>query len=300
MTQSPSPCVATIGFFDGVHLGHLHLVDQLLSVAHTQGLSSAIVTFRQHPRQVLASDYIPQLLTPPDTKERLLRLTGVDRVITMDFTIELSRLSAHDFMRFLRKVHEVKTLIIGYDHRFGHLRDESFDDYVRFGQELGIHVLPADVFSLGDTPISSSAIRRLLLAGNIRLANSYLGRPYGFYGTVVRGRGEGRKLGFPTANMLLPTAQLVPLRGVYAVHVRIEGIDEEYLGMMNIGLRPTFGCSVETVEVHIFHFDQDIYDRRLTIEFLGRLRDERKFSSPSSLISQLNQDKQDILQGRYE
>ncbi len=300
MKDSSTPCVATIGFFDGVHRGHLHLIAQLMAEAHFCGLPSAIVTFRQHPRQVLAQDYIPQLLTMEEEKEELLRKTGVDRVVVMDFTQELSRLTARDFMAFLRERHGVRRLMVGYDHRFGHERNESLNDYVRIGQDLGIHVVPCDAFVENGTNISSSEIRRRLLEGNIRVANDYLGRAYGFLGMVVKGRGEGRKIGFPTANMLLSPFQLVPQRGVYAVKVKVEGLDEDLRGMMNIGLRPTFGGSVETVEVNIFHFDQDIYDRQLTVEFLGRLRDERKFDTVATLICQLFKDRKDILEGKYE
>ncbi len=300
MTQPAFDCVATIGFFDGVHRGHLHLIGQLIADALSHHLASTIVTFRQHPRQVLVEDYIPQLLTTEDSREELLRRTGVDHVVIMDFTPEVSRLSSRDFMAFLQENHGVRRLLVGYDHHFGHDQGKSLDDYVRFGQELGIAVVAANAFTEDGINISSSVIRRRLSEGNIRLANKYLGRLYDFSGLVVHGRGEGRRIGFPTANLLLESTQVVPCRGVYAVNVRVEGIDKDLRGMMNIGLRPTFGESAETVEVHIFEFDQDIYDCLLTVQCVGRLRNERKFDSTRALVFQLNSDRKDILEGKYE
>ncbi len=289
------PCSATIGYFDGVHRGHLHIINHLIDDAKAHGLASTIITFRQHPRQVLQKDYIPKLLLTEEKKGQALRSTKVDNVISMDFTLTLSLLSARDFMALLYNEYAVQRLLIGYDHRFGHNRSEGFDDYVRYGKELGITVVASDALAGNETNISSSAIRRFLLDGNIGSANEYLGYSYGFEGIVVRGRGEGKRIGFPTANLLIDHQQLIPKRGVYSVGVAIEGYDEHFLGMMNIGCRPTFGCVEETVEVNILNFDEDIYDRKLSVAISRRLRDERKFHSVSDLVSQLNKDKADIL-----
>ncbi len=274
------------------------MLSRLIADARSHGLRSAVVTFRQHPRQVLQQDYIPQLLTLHERKEQLLRASGVDEVVMLDFTVALSRLTAREFMVMLKEKTGVCRLLIGYDHRFGHNRSESFDDYRRYGEELGVEVVANDVFSENGTNISSSVIRRLISAGDITLANDYLGYFYGFKGVVVHGHGEGRRIGFPTANLSIAREQLLPKRGVYAVEVDVEGYNDTFKGMMNIGCRPTYGSFAETAEVNILDFDADIYDREVSVRFLRRLRDERKFGSVDDLIRQLQSDKDDVCRSR--
>ncbi|MCD8288935.1 MAG: riboflavin biosynthesis protein RibF [Prevotella sp.] len=286
---------ATTGFFDGVHKGHKYIIGDLLREAQAHGLSSAIITFRQHPRQVLQQDYIPKLLTGWQEREQMLRQSGADRVVMLDFTPAFARQTAGEFMAFLRNEYGVKRLVIGYDHRFGHNRAEGFDDYRRIGRALGVEVVAGKAYTENAVNISSSVIRRLLGEGDISLANEYLGYRYGFSGIVVRGRGEGRKLGFPTANMLIAAERLIPKRGVYGVEVSVEGHAERFMGMMNIGCRPTYGGTAETVEVNIFRFDEEIYGRRLSVSIICRLRDERKFASAEELKQQLTKDRTDIL-----
>ncbi len=270
------------------------MVSRLIGDAKEHGLGSAIITFRQHPRQILQQEYIPQLLTLADKKELLLRSTGVDNVVMLDFSTDLARLSARDFMLMLHEKFGVDRLLVGYDHRFGHNRSEGFDDYKRYGEEMGMEVVANDAYSDNDTNISSSVVRRLLSEGNVGLANDYLGYRYGFEGIVVRGHGEGKKLGFPTANMQIPIEQLVPKRGVYAVEVEVEGFDSVFMGMMNIGCRPTYGEFNQTLEVNILDFDTDIYDHKVGVRFVRRLRDERRFGSISELIEQLGKDKEEV------
>ncbi len=284
---------ATIGFFDGVHKGHQYMVSRLIGDAKEHGLGSAIITFRQHPRQILQKEYIPQLLTLAERKEQLLRSTGVDSVVMLDFDMELARLSARDFMLMLHDKFGVDRLLVGYDHRFGHNRSEDIDDYKRYGREIGMEVVANDAYSDNDTNISSSVIRRLLSEGNVSLSNDYLGYKYGFEGIVVRGHGEGKKLGFPTANMQISVEQLVPKRGVYAVEVEVEGFCGVFMGMMNIGCRPTYGEFKQTLEVNILDFDTDIYGRKVSVRFVRRLRDERRFGSISELIEQLGKDREE-------
>ncbi len=288
-------CAATIGFFDGVHRGHRHIIDDLIREAREHDLSSAIFTFRQHPRQVLQQDYIPKLLTPWRERERLLAASGADRVVMLDFTPAFARQTAAEFMAFLHDEYNVRRLVIGYDHRFGHDRAEGFDDYAAAGKRLGVEVVAAAAFAENETNISSSVIRRLLGEGDIIRANEFLGRRYGFDGLVVRGRGEGRRIGFPTANMLVSPERLLPLRGVYGVEVSVEGFPSAFFGMMNIGCRPTYGGSEETAEVNIFDFDADIYGRRIAVRLFLRLRDERRFGSVEELRRRLKKDKADIL-----
>ncbi len=293
MTHSTTfpPCCATIGFFDGVHRGHQLLVFQLCAAAKEHSMASLVVTFRQHPRQVLQQDYIPKLLTTGDRKEQLLKATGVDRVVMLDFSLQLASLSAREFMSFLHDEYNVQRLLIGYDNRFGHNREETFEDYRRYGAELGIVVEEAKAFADGGLTVSSSVVRRLLAEGDIMAANACLGRRYGFSGTVEHGFGEGHKLGFPTANLHLAPEQLIPRSGVYAVMVCVEGIEGDHMGMMNIGNRPTFGTFSDTVEVNIIGLDADIYGRRVDVTFADRIRDGRKFASIEQLRAQLTLDR---------
>lgn len=257
------PCVATIGFFDGVHLGHRFLIEQVKELAKDKGLRSALITFPVHPRQVMKSDYRPELLTTPEEKIELLKAQGVDYCIMLDFTVELSQLSALSFMKdILQQRYNVSTLIIGYDHRFGHNRSEGFEDYVRYGQQIGMNVYRAQACMIDDLNISSSLVRTYLLEGKIDLSTRYLGYNYSIEGVVVGGYRVGRTIGFPTANLdLRESNKLIPSDGVYAVRVEVKGC--LYAGMLNIGYRPTLdNGSKKSIEVHILRFDEDIYDEK--------------------------------------
>lgn len=298
-TDTPSPTdgavyAATVGFFDGVHKGHQYVLARLVHDARDHGMQSLVVTFRQHPRQVLQKDFIPKLLSPYKDKKHLLAQTGVDKIEGLTFTKEFASLSAREFMQLLHDTYNVRRLLIGYDNRFGRNRSETFEDYVRIGKEIGIEVVCLDALGSNGQNISSSLVRRLLAEGDIAEANINLAHEFGFEGTVVRGFGEGRKLGFPTANMKIAQEQLIPKRGVYAVRVRIDGYDKEFAGMMNIGCRPTYGEFGETVEVNILDFDADIYDRRISVRFIDRIRDEKRFSSIDELRTQISHDKEQI------
>lgn len=294
---SLQPCVATIGFFDGVHRGHQFLIRHLVDTARQEGLESTIITFDQHPRKVLQSDYQPEMLSTLDSKLLLLSKTKVDNAVVLHFDKEMAALSAKEFMQqvLCDKLH-VKKLFIGYDHRFGHNREETFEDYVRYGKELGMEVVQNQAFSLNGIHISSSVIRSFLKEGEVALANQALGYPYTIIGKVVSGYHEGRKLGFPTANLdISHFGQLVPSPGVYAVKVRMENSVVWMRGMMNIGTRPTFDGRRITLETNIFNFDGDIYDQLLLVSFVKRIRGERKFDSPEELREQLKEDEQTIM-----
>ena len=292
------PSVATIGFFDGVHRGHRFLIDQVRREAAVRGLSSAVITFPLHPRQVLQSDYRPKLLTTPQEKLSLLEETGIDTCILLDFTPHLASLTAREFMEVLKNRYRIRALVIGYDHRFGHNRSEGFGDYARYGQELGIDVLPADAFRLptapDGSPVSSSLVRRLLLAGDAAQAAKCLGYPYFLNGTVVSGRRIGHQLGYPTANLQPDHPdKIIPANGVYAVRVETSG--KTYGGMLNIGRRPTLDNGDDrSIEVHIFEFDRDIYRESLRLSFVQRIREERKFNSVDELAEQLHRDAETI------
>ena len=290
------PAVATIGFFDGVHLGHRYLLAQVIEEAGRRGVQPMAITFDRHPREVLDSDYRPALLTTLDDKLSLIGQSGIEHCVVLRFTRELAAMPARTFMAdILRCRLNVCGLVLGYDNRFGHDRDARFGDYVEWGRELGIDVsrgLPYDVDGLR---VSSSVVRRLVAAGDMELARKCLGRPYAITGKVVGGYQEGRKIGFPTANIVpAETSLLHPANGVYGVMVGVDGIGNRYRGMMNIGRRPTFNGQHTTFEVNILDFDGDLYGKTLTVEFCHRVRDERKFTDIGQLVAQLHEDRMTI------
>ena len=286
-----SPTVATIGFFDGVHLGHRFLIQQVKVAATQTGWQSSIITFPVHPRQVIQSEFQPQLLSSPEEKIELLASTGVDNCILLPFTRELSQLTAYEFMQLLYDKYKVRMLVIGYDHRFGHNRAETFEDYCRYGRELGIHIMQASAYTQEQDKVSSSAIRRALQTGDIRTATKFLGYHYYLEGTVVDGYKVGRKIGFPTANLRVDFPnKLIPSIGVYAVYVYVNG--EKHKGMLNIGYCPTINNGTDlSIEVHILDFQGDIYHQKMRIEFIDFLRPEEKFNSVDELVLQMQKDK---------
>ena len=299
-TQVPSlpPQVATVGFFDGVHKGHRFLIDKVKAMAQKGGMQSMVVTFDKHPRQVLAADYRPQMLSTFGEKLVLLSQTEVDNCAVIPFSVETAQLSAYDFMRqVLRDRLNVRILVIGYDNRFGHNREEAFEDYVRYGKELGIEVVRNEVFVLNGVNVSSSVIRSFLQEGEVEMARMCLGYPYTLTGMVVKGFQEGRRMGFPTANLDLgDSGKLVPKGGVYAVRTRLNNSMEMRRAMMNIGTRPTFGGDKQTLEAFIFDFEDDIYGEKLHVSFYHKMREERKFQSAEELRAQLEKDRENVEQ----
>jgi riboflavin kinase/FMN adenylyltransferase len=271
--------VATIGMFDGVHRGHQFVLQHVVDEARQRGLQSMAITFIKTA---------PQTLTPLAQKRILLTKTGIDRIEVLTFDDALKQMTARQFMQqVLRDKYGVKVLLIGYDNRFGYNRVEGFDDYVRYGKELGIEVkqLPA----AGE--ISSSIIRQLVADGDVSKANELLGYPYTFLGRVEHGEHIGTKLGFPTANIVLEDpCQLIPAAGAYAVKIRMENSVEWKHGMMNIGTRPTFDGQHQTMEVNIFRLKEDLYGQQLQVAVVERLRGEQRFDSIEALKEQLQQD----------
>lgn len=288
--------VATIGFFDGVHRGHRFLIDRVIEEAQRSGMSSAVITFDRHPREVLQTDYQPDLLSTLDEKLLLLSKTHVDNTVVLHFDASLAALTAHDFMRdVLQGELKVRKLIIGYDNRFGHNRSEGFDDYVRYGKELGIEVIRADAFLPDDVRVSSSVIRTCLREGRVEEANRLLGYDYTIESRIVSGYQNGRKMGFPTANLdVTRCQQLLPASGVYAVLVRLKDSVGWKRGMMNIGHRPTFNGTTTSMEVNLFNFSGDLYGQELLVSFISKIRDEHKFDSLEALAQQLKHDKDNI------
>lgn len=287
--------VATIGFFDGVHLGHRFLIDELRAIARERGLPSAAITFPKHPRAVLHADYQPSLLNTFEEKLERLATTGVDYCVVLDFTIELSKLSAREFIsNILADRLRVKSLLIGYDHRFGHDRMDGFEQYVAYGAERGIEVLKASPYDEGNTAVSSSEIRRLLLAGDAERAVRLLTYPYRLEGRIVEGHRVGRTLGFPTANIRVEDpSKLIPACGVYAVWAEVEG--RRHKGMLYIGDRPTLHNGNDiSLEVNLLDFEGDLYGKRISVELVAFVRPDVRFGSLDELRAQLEKDREAV------
>lgn len=282
------PLALTIGFFDGVHLGHRYLVSELSEIAKKRNFASAVLTFRTHPRQVLHSDYIPSLLTTADEKIALLKETGVDYVVMTEFTREFSMLTAQDFMRLLHDNLNVRCLMIGYDHRFGHNRSEKFEDYVRFGKEIGIEVVQSSPLVIDGINVSSSVVRKTISEGDVAKAAKLLGREYSLAGTVVKGFQVGRTIGFPTANIAYDDSRMLPKDGVYAARVAVDS--HLYDAMLYIGSRPTVNTGKISVEAYLFDFSDDIYGKKVNVCFMERIRESIKFNSVEDLKKQLEKD----------
>lgn len=291
------PCAATVGIFDGVHGGHRFLLDELKTLARERKLGTTVITFAEHPRKVLNSHFKPEILTTLSEKIALLEAAGIDNCIVIDFTIQMAQLSAYEFIKtVLFEKYEVKALLVGHDHRFGHNREDGFSEYKQYGNSLGMEVFEDIQYKTDlDQHINSTAIRAALRAGNIEKANRMLTYSYSITGKVVEGFRLGRKIGFPTAN-LEPNHpdKLIPANGVYAVKVRWN--NHYYMGMLNIGNRPTVANDGRiSIEVHLLDFNEDIYSQEIEIIFIQKIRDEQKFNSLDELMNQLQKDKNFVI-----
>ena len=284
--------VAATGFFDGVHKGHKKVLSLLCDIAAQERKKSAVITFWPHPRNVLQQQaYSLRLLTSIEEKKQLVKALGVNKFITIPFGKEFSRNTTKEFLKnYLKDKYGVSTLIIGYDHRFG-CDKVSHEEMIELGREIGIRIVEVSEFIQDDNVISSTKIRNLLQEGKIERANDFLGYRYGLKGVVVSGQKVGRTIGFPTANMqLYEPLKLIPADGVYSVFVEVLG--KVYIGICNIGTRPTVGENNErTIETHILNFEEDIYGLDIKIEFVGNIRAEKKFPSLDALKEQLGKDK---------
>ena len=286
--------VATIGFFDGVHVGHRFLIKELQDWGKELNMPPAVITFPEHPRQVLHSDYRPKLLDTFQEKMERLETTGIDYCIALDFTYELSLYSAADFIRLLAEEYHVKGLLIGYDHRFGHDRSDGFEQYVEYGGQVGMEVRKASPYDEENIRVSSSEIRRLLQEGKVEMANALLTYPYQLKGRIVSGYKVGRTIGFPTANIEVDSPyKLLPKVGVYAVWVELLG--KRYKGMLYIGKRPTLqnGDNL-TIEVNILGFSGNAYNDEITVSFVYAVREDKTFESVEALREQLERDRQTV------
>ena len=285
------PTVITIGTFDGVHIGHQKIIEQLVNTAHLEGLLSCVLTFFPHPRMVLQKDANIKLINTIRERKQLLEKAGVDLLFVKKFSKEFSRLDAEEFVKnLLKDTLNAKKIIIGYDHRFGRNRSADINSLRDFGEKYNFSVEEIPMQDVEHVAVSSTKIRNALNAGDIETANSFLGYPFMLSGKVVKGKQLGKKLGFATANLFIEEAyKLIPKHGAYIVKSIIDGIP--VYGMMNIGLNPTVNGDKESIEIHFFNFDKNIYNQELQVDILERLRDEQQFDSLEDLKAQLLKDK---------
>ena len=291
----------TIGVFDGVHLGHQWLLQRLRTLASAKGLLSVALTFRNHPRNVLRPEVKLGYITTLDDRIDLIRAQGVDQVVAVEFTREVSMLRAPEFVELLSRHLRMRGLLVGPDFALGHGREGDVSSLRSLGDEIGFWVEQAEPVGLGTGIVRSSVTRDLIAAGEVKAAGDMLGRRYSLTGTVVPGDRRGRTLGFPTANLDLDADLVLPADGIYATWALIDG--RRHQAATCIGVRPTFGVSGRTVEAFILDFDEDLYGKPVTLEFAGRLRDEEAFSTVDALIRQMNLDVEqtrDLLSGLPE
>ena len=301
LVRPTSSTAVTIGTFDGVHLGHRHLLKRLKEAAIREGLASLVVTFRNHPRNVLDSTSRSQYITDVDTRVALLKELGADQVVCINFTRELSLLSAREFVLILMEKLQMKGLVMGPDFALGHGREGDAPAMRRLGEQLGFWLETVDPFRLEEGAVKSRAIRELLVQGRVEEAGRMLGRYFSVSGTVVLGERRGRQLGFPTANISPPADMVLPGDGIYATWATVEG--KRYESATSIGVRPTFGAGERLVEGFLMDFEGDIYDKELTLEFVRRLRDELAFPTVEALVEQMVQDVEQsraVLSGRAD
>jgi len=278
----------TIGVFDGVHLGHKHLIAQLTELARKQGLVSGVVTFSRHPREVLAPQTRLPFLTDLDQRIELLKNEGVGAVITLSFTPELARLSPKEFLGKLKKHLRMRGLVIGPDFALGRNREGNTDALRHLGEEMGFSLTVVPPLKINGEVVSSTAVRKALTEGDMKRVQSLIGRPFRLHGRVVTGDKRGIELGFPTANLDTEAEQALPAEGVYTSRACID--DQSYPAMTNIGRHPTFGGSQRLVEVYLLDYEGDLYGRELTVDIIDRLRGEIKFDTPEELKKQIAED----------
>ncbi|WP_299761334.1 bifunctional riboflavin kinase/FAD synthetase [uncultured Dokdonia sp.] len=282
--------VVTIGTFDGVHIGHKKIITRLIESAQANDWESVVLTFFPHPRMLLQKDADIKLINTITERGDLLEKLELDHLVVHPFTIDFSRMHAEEFVEeILVNALQAKKVIIGYDHRFGRNRTANIEDLKAFGAQFGFEVEEISKQELEDVAVSSTKIRTALRDGDIDKANAYLGYPIMLEGIVIHGKSLGKTLGYPTANLHIEEDyKLIPAQGVYVVRSFIEGI--LVYGMMNIGTNPTVGGVEQTIETYFFDFDSDLYDKRLSIEILCKIRGEQHFESVDVLIAAMKED----------
>lgn len=287
------PTIITIGTFDGVHIGHRKIINKLIKSAEKSDAEATLLTFFPHPRMVLQQNSELKLLNTLDEKKKILAETGLENLIIHPFTLDFSRLKAERFVKeVLVDQLKAEKIIIGYDHRFGRNRTANIDDLRDFGKKYNFSVEEISKQDIDAVAVSSTKIRNALNQGDLELANSYLTQPYQLTGNIVKGKGLGKKLGYPTANLKIKEDyKLIPRQGVYVVETDID--NQHYYGIMNIGTNPTFNEVKQSIETFFFDLDHDLYGQQISIRLLKRLRDEKKFEGSSQLIEAMRNDEKE-------
>lgn len=284
------PSAVTIGTFDGVHLGHQAILKRLVDTSIKDNLNSVVLTFFPHPRMVLQKDANIKLINTIDERSELLEASGIDHLVVHPFTKAFSRMTALEYVRdILVKDLKAKKIIIGYDHRFGRNRNADISDLKEFGKQFNFQVEEISAQELDDVAISSTKIRKALQTGDIETANKYLGYHFMLGGTVVKGKGIGKTLGFPTANLYVPEPyKIIPGKGVYVVKATFDS--SEIIGITSIGTNPTVNGKEITIETHFLDFDENLYDKPLRLRFLTHIRDEETFPNVQTLTEAIIKD----------
>lgn len=294
-TLKNNSTIATIGTFDGVHIGHQKILESLTNIAEKKGLESVVLTFFPHPRMVLQKDSKIKLLNTIEERSEILKKNGVNHIVVQEFTKKYSRLTALEFVRdvLVNKL-KIKYIIVGYDHHFGRNRTANINDLIEFGEIYNFKVIEIPAQDINEVAVSSTKIRKAIVKGDVTTANNYLGYNFMLTGTVVKGNSLGKTINFPTANLKIKEKyKLIPKKGVYIVNSFLD--DKLVFGMMNIGKKPTVNGKKKTIEIHFFNFDKDIYGKKIRINILKRIRNEKKFDSIKDLQNQLEEDKKTAL-----
>ena len=293
--SSTKKTILTLGTFDGVHIGHKKILKKLTQNTENQKYESLVLTFFPHPRMVLQEHSDIKLLNTIDEKIDLLEKIGIENLVIHPFDEAFSRLTAEEFVsNILVDRFHIQKIVIGHDHRFGRNRTANIDDLIAYGKEYGFEVEQISVQEINDISVSSTKIRNALLEGDMALANDYLGYNYFLTGNIVKGKQLGRTIGFPTANLKIEeNCKLIPQNGVYIVKSIIDG--QSVFGMMNIGFNPTVDGQKQSIEIHYFDFNADLYNQKISVSILQRIRSEQKFESVELLKEQLEKDKKTAL-----
>lgn len=290
--SSTKKTILTLGTFDGVHFGHKKILERVIQKTKNGNYESLVLTFFPHPRMVLQEHSDLKLLNTIDEKIDLLKQIGIENLVIHPFDETFSKLTAEEFVStvLVDRFH-IQKIIIGYDHRFGRNRTANIDDLIAFGKQYGFEVEQISVQEINDISVSSTKIRKALLEGDMALANQYLGYDYFLTGIIAKGKQLGRTIGFPTANLKIQeNYKLIPQNGVYIVKSTIN--QKTIFGIMNIGFNPTVGGQSQSIEIHYFDFNEDLYDQKIRVSMLHRIRSEQKFESVALLKEQLEKDKE--------
>ena len=285
--------IATIGTFDGIHIGHQKILNSLARFAKENSLKSVVITFDPHPRKIINKINSIELINTIEEKKEKLKTLGIDYLIVQKFDEKFSETEANKFVEILKNNINIEKLIVGYDHRFGKNRNADINDLKKYGKELNFEVIEIDALEIEEVNISSTKIRSAIKDGNIRLANSYLGYNFFLSGKVVKGHSRGKELGFPTANLRIEENKIIPKNGVYLIKSKID--NQNIYGMMNIGYNPTFNNKSKKIETHFFNLNKNLYGKIIKIELLEYIREEKRFETVDDLIQRLKLDREKCL-----